>query len=42
VGPFFVCRGVRGPGGGVIGEPTFFYYHSLARALFRLLLAVTV
>ena len=25
VGPFFVCRGVRGPGGGVIGELTFFY-----------------
>jgi hypothetical protein len=24
VGPFFVCHGVRGPGGGVIGEPTFF------------------
>ena len=23
-GPFFVCHGVRGPGGGVIGEPTFF------------------
>ena len=25
VGPFFVCHGVRGPGGGVIGEPTFFF-----------------
>ena len=35
VGPFFVCHGVRGPGGGVIGEPTFFNERTHLCQLFR-------